>query len=183
MGSTTGEPFISEPANAEQAARAREAALAELDAFVAAQGSSDIARIASLRAAEIEVDLGRLEVADQRLEALAAAYDAADARRAVALRLRGYVLDQSGNSLAAAEVYETGAQIQAYPPRVLLFIAAGDCFARAAQPARAIGAYRQALSASPEIAEEEGIVARIGVEQAKLDAAPPPSAPAPASDK
>ena len=182
MGATTGEPFISEPANAEQAVKAREATLAELDAFVAAQSSSDTARVASLRAAEIEVDLGRLDVADKRLEALAAAFGEADARRAVALRLRGYVLDQSGNPLGAAEVYETGARILAYPPRVLLFIAAGDCFARAAQPARAITAYRQALSASPEVAEQEGIVARIGVEQAKLDAAPP-SAPVPASDK
>jgi predicted negative regulator of RcsB-dependent stress response len=182
MGATTGEQFISEPANAEQAVKAREATLAELDAFIAAQGASGAARIASLRAAEIEVDLGRLEVADKRLEALAAAFDEADARRAVALRLRGYVLDQGGNSLAAAEVYEAGARIQAYPPRVLLWIAAGDCFARAAQPGRAIAAYRQALAASPEVADQEGIVARIGVEQARLDTAPP-SAPIPASDK
>ncbi len=182
MGSTSGDAFISEPANAEQAAKAREAALVELDTFIAAQKSSPVSRIASLRAAEIEVDLGRLDVADKRLDALAAAFDAGDAGRAVALRLRGYVLDQSGNPLAAAEVYETGAGIESYPPRVLLFIAAGDCFSRAGQPARAIAAYRQALSASPEVAEQEGIVGRMGLEQAKLDAAPPP-APAPASDK
>lgn len=182
MGGTANDPFITEPANAEQAKKAREAALAELDAFVAARGaSSDQAKIAGLRAAEIEVDLGRLPEADKRLEALAPAFDASDARRAVALRLRGYVLDQGGNPLGAAEVYESAAAVTGYPPRALLFIEAGDAFARAGEPARAIAAYRQALSTSPEVAEQEGIVGRIGVQQALLDAATP--APAPASDK
>lgn len=182
MGSTTDDPFISEPANAEQAKKAREAALAELDAFIAAHGSSDTARIAGLRAADLEVGLGNLAAADRRLEALAAAFDPDDARRGVALRLRGYVLDQSGNPLAAAEAYEAGARIEAYRARVLLWIAAGDAFARAGAAARAVGAYQQALSASPEIAEEQGIVARIAIEQAKLQSSPP-TAPASGSDK
>jgi len=183
MGATTSEAFIPEPANVEQATKAREAALAELDAFIAAQGSSDAAKVASLRAAEIEVDLGRLGDADKRLEALAAAYDETDARRAVALRLRGYVLDQGGDPLAAAEVYESGARIQAYPPAVLLWVAAGDCFARAGQPARAIGSYRQALSAASDVAEEEGVIARMAIEQAKLDRLPAEGGSASGSDK
>jgi predicted negative regulator of RcsB-dependent stress response len=182
MGATSGEMFITEPANAEQAAKAREAALTELEAFIAEQDSSDAARIASLRAAEIEVDLGRLPDADKRLTALAEAFGPDDARRAVALRLRGYVLDQGGDPLAAADVYESAARIEAYPPRVLVWIEAGDCLARAGQPARAVAAYRQALAASPEIAEQEGVLIRIGIEQAKLDSAPPP-VPAPGSDK
>ena len=182
MGATSGELFVVEPANAEQATKAREAAAAELDAFIAAQGASDAARIAGLRAAEIEVDLGRLPAADKRLAALAESFAPDDPRRAVALRLRGYVLDQSGDPLAAAEVYETGARIASYPPRVLIWIEAGDCFARAGQPARAISAYRQALSASPEVAEQEGVLVRIGIEQAKLDASPPPLPPT-GSDK
>jgi predicted negative regulator of RcsB-dependent stress response len=182
MGATTGELFIAEPANAEQATKAREAALAELDAFIADQGSSDAARIAGLRAAEIEVDLGRLPDADKRLEALDATFDPDDPRRAVAMRLRGYVVDQGGDPLAAAEIYEAAARIESYPPRVLLWIAAGDCFARAAQPARAVAAYRQALAASPEVAEQEGVLVRIGIEQAKVDSAPLPI-PAPSSDK
>ena len=183
MGATTDDPFISEPANAEQAKKAREAALAELDAFVAEHGSSDQAKIAGLRAAEIEVDLGRLPEAARRLEALAPTFDAADARRAIALRLRAYVLDQSGDTLGAAEAYETAAAVKGYPPRALLFVKAGDAFARAAQPERAIAAYRQALATSPEVAEQEGIVGRIGVQQALLDAATPPPAPASTSDK
>jgi tetratricopeptide (TPR) repeat protein len=188
MGATANDTFITEPANADQAKKAREASLAELDAFIAAHGLSvDQAKIASLRAAEIEVDLGRLPDADKRLEALGAAFASDDPRRAVALRLRGYVLDQSGNSLGAAEVYQTAAEVKAYPPRALLFVKAGEAFARAGAPARAIAAYRQALATSPEVAEQEGIVGRIGVQQALLDAAtPPPAAPpasAPASDK
>ena len=108
--------------------------------------------------------------------------DPDDARRGVALRLRGYVLDQNGDPLAAAEAYEAGARIEAYRARVLLWIAAGDAFARAGGPARAVGAYQQALSASPEVAEEQGIVTRIAIEQAKLESTPP-AAPATGSDK
>jgi hypothetical protein len=137
MGATSDDPLITEPANAEQAKKAREAALAELDAFIAERGlSSDQARIASLRAAEIEVDLGRLPDADKRLVALTQALDPSDARRGVALRLRGYVLDQSGDALAAAEVYEEGAKVKGYPPRALLFVKAGDAFAPASPSAR-----------------------------------------------
>jgi predicted negative regulator of RcsB-dependent stress response len=193
MGSTSGEAFVPEPANADQARKAREAALAELDAFVAAHGSSDGARIAGVRAAELEVDLGRLPEADQRLAALDPQFAADDPRRAVALRLRGYVLDQRGEALAAAEVYESAARIESYPPRVLAWIEAGDAFARAAQPARAVAAYRQALASSPEVAEQQGVLIRIGVEQAKLDAMPAgaaspaaaatPPVPATSSDK
>src|SRR5215510_6106175 len=79
MGANPGEYFVPEPANAEQAAKAREAAVTELDAF---------------KAAELEVDLGKLEAADARLAALVATLAANDPKRAVALRLRGYTLDQ-----------------------------------------------------------------------------------------
>ncbi len=171
MGATSDEAFISEPANADQARKAREQAVIEFDAFIAERGSSDAAQIARLRAAELETGLGNLAAADKRLEALAASLAADDARRAVALRLRGFVLDQSGDPLAAAEAYEAGARIEAYRANVLLWIEAGDCFSRAGAPARAIGAYQQALSSSPEIAEEQGVITRIGIEQMKLGAA------------
>jgi predicted negative regulator of RcsB-dependent stress response len=186
MGSTSGELFIAEPANAEQAKKAREATLVELDAFATAQGPTPAAQIARLRAAEIAVDLAQYEDAGKRLESLAADLDPNDARRAVALRLHGYVLDQTGNALGAAERYEMGAQIAAYPPRALLWILAGDTFARAGEAARAIAAYRQALSASPELAEQEGVISRIGITQAVLDSSPPstaPPTPASTSDK
>jgi tetratricopeptide (TPR) repeat protein len=185
MGATSGELFVAEPANADQAKKAREAALADLDAFVAAQGTSDAAAIARFRAAEISVDLGQLDDAGQRLASLVAVLGPDDPRRAVALRLQGYVFEQTGKTLEAAEAYEAGAKINAYPPRALLWILAGDTFARAGDPARSIAAYRQSLAASPEIGEQEMVISRIGIQQAVLDAAaasaPPVSTPS--SDK
>ncbi|MFI5317687.1 MAG: tetratricopeptide repeat protein [Myxococcota bacterium] len=180
MGANPGEYFVPEPANAEQATKAREAALAEFDAFIAQHANRPLAAIAGIKAAELEVDLGRLDAADARLAKLCESLDPTDARRAIALRLRGYTLDQKGDTLAGAQAYEAGAKIEAYPPRALLWISAGDAYARANAPERAIAAYREALSASPELADQEKVVQRIGLQQAKLDAAPAP-APAPAT--
>jgi tetratricopeptide (TPR) repeat protein len=174
MGAGPGEYFVPEPANAEQATQAREATLAELDAFIAKQGSSPLAAMAGIKAAELEVDLGKLDAADPRLAKIADSLGADDARRAIALRLRGYVLDQKGQTLSAAETYEAAAKVTGYPPRALAWIEAGDAYSRAKAPDRAIAAYREVLAGWPELAEQERIVQRIGLEQAALDAAPPP---------
>src|SRR5262249_30837178 len=107
-----------------------------------------------------------------------------DPKRAIALRLRAYTLDQRGEALAAGEAYAEAAKVQSYPPRGLVWIEAGDVFARASAPDRAIAAYREALAAAPEISEQLQVVQRIGIQQAKLDAAPAPAAapaPGPAS--
>jgi tetratricopeptide (TPR) repeat protein len=178
MGANPGEFFVPEPANAEQATTAREAALAELDAFIAKRAGSELSAVAAIKAAEIEVDLGRLDAAQARLAKLVESLPATDPRRAIALRLRGYALDQKGDSLAAAEAYAEGAKTESYPPRALLWISAGDAYARANAPERAIAAYREALATSPELAEQERIVQRIGIQQARLDAQPRPEAAA-----
>jgi predicted negative regulator of RcsB-dependent stress response len=172
MGANPGEFFVPEPANAEQAVKAREAALAELDEFIAKHAASPLSAVAGIKAAELEVDLGRLDAAADRLAKLAESLPASDARGAVALRLRGYALDQKGDTMAAAEAYEAGAKVESYPPRALLWISAGDAYARANAPERSIAAYREALAASPELAQQEQIVQRIGIQQARLDAAP-----------
>jgi len=179
MGANAEELFLSEPANPDQARAAREAAIAELDAFAKDRASTAIAPLAAIRAAELEVDLGNLDDAAARLDAIAAGLGQDDPRRAIALRLRAYVYDAKGETLKAAETYEAAGKIESYPPRGLAWIAAGDCYARANQPERAIAAYRQALATAPEVSEQEGIVARMGVQQAKLDAVPaaPPSTP------
>lgn len=181
MGANSEELFISEPANPDQAKAAREAAIAELDAFAKAHASADAAALAGIRAAELEVDLGKLDAAGTRLDAIGTSLSANDPRRAVALRLRAYVHEAKGDALAAAETYEAAAKVESYLSRGLAWIAAGDCYARANQPERAIAAYRQALATAPEVSEQEGIVARMGVQQAKLDAAAPAAPPAPAS--
>lgn len=179
MGANPGEYFVPEPANAEQAAKAREAAVTELDAFIAEHPGSELGPIAAIKAAELEVDLGKLEAADARLAALAGTLAANDPKRAIALRLRGYTLDQRGQTLAAAEVYSDAAKVESYPPRGLIWIEAGDTFARANAPDRAIAAYREALASAPEVSEQLHVIQRLGIEQAKLDANPP-AAPAPA---
>jgi len=181
MGSSPTDVFIAEPANAEQAKKAREAGLAELDAFIAKYPNTALAALAGVRAAELEVDLGQLDAADARLAKIADSLDPADAHRAIALRLRGYVLDQKGQTLAAGEVYEAAAKIESYAARAAIWVSAGDCYARAGEPVRAIAAYREALEESPELGEQARLVDRIGVEQAKIDAAAPPPALAPAA--
>src|SRR5258706_156478 len=60
------------------------------------------------------------------------------------------------------------------PRRRVLWIPAGDASARGNAPERAIAAYREALSVAPELAQQEGIVQRIGIQQAHLDAGPKP---------
>ncbi len=181
MGANPGEYYVPEPANADQAAKAREAALVELDAFVAAHSGSVPAAIATIKAAELEVDLGKLDAADQRLAALAGSLGPDDPKRAIALRLRGYTLDQRGQTLAAAETYADAAKVEAYPVRGVVWIEAGDCFARAKAPDRAIAAYREALAMAPELSEQLHVIQRIGIQQALIDSAPPPAPPAPAA--
>ena len=181
MGANPGEYFVPEPANADQAAKAREAALVEIDAFVTAHSGSDLAAIAVIKAAELEVDLGKLDAADTRLAALAGSLGPENPKRAIALRLRGYTLDQRGQTLAAAETYADAAKVQTYPARGVLWIEAGDCFARAKAPNRAVAAYREALATAPELSEQLHVVQRIGIQQALIDSAPPPAAPAPSA--
>jgi predicted negative regulator of RcsB-dependent stress response len=182
MGANPGEYFVPEPANADQAAKALEAALGELDKFIAAHAGSALAAIAGIKAAELEVDLGKLDAADARLAKLVEPLGTDDPKRAIALRLRGYTLDQRGQTLAAGEAYADAAKVQAYPARGLVWIEAGDCFARANAPDRAIAAYREALAGAPELSEQLHVVQRIGIQQAKLDAAPKPApTPSPAA--
>ena len=108
MGAPVGEPLPPEPANVEVARRAREAALEELELLIAEHEGSQAARIAGIRAAEMETDLGRLGAASERLQLLSERLDEDDPKRAVALRLAGYVLDEQGEPGAAAEAYARG---------------------------------------------------------------------------
>src|SRR5262245_29297853 len=80
MGANPGEYFVPEPANAEQAAKARETAVGELDGFIAEHAGQDLATVAAIKAAELEVDLGKLDAADTRLAAVAEKLGPDDAR-------------------------------------------------------------------------------------------------------
>jgi tetratricopeptide (TPR) repeat protein len=161
MGSPIEDFLISEPFSKEQARRAREEALAHFEAVVLDHRRTRTAQVASLRAAEMEVDLGRWSDAQARLAKLVAQLSRRDALRAVALRLLGFLQEQQGRFAEAGESYADAAGVQAYPARASLWMAAGGSFARAGASERALAAFQQVLSLDPELAEREGIVERL----------------------
>jgi tetratricopeptide (TPR) repeat protein len=176
MGSEPTATLVAEPANPEQAKAAREAALAKYEAFAQSHSGSDLAANALLRAAELEVDLGRLDAADARLQALVAQLDGDDPRKGVALRLRGYVLEELGRPDQAAEAYEAGGALESYPPRALLWLAAARTHMRLGANERALQALDEAVAAEPELASDAAIERERKILQAALarSAAPAP---------
>ena len=174
MGAPVGEPLPPEPANVEVARRAREAALEELELLIAEHEGSQAARIAGIRAAEMETDLGRLGAASERLQLLSERLDEDDPKRAVALRLAGYVLDEQGEPGAAAEAYARGAEVTTYPGRAMLLISAAEAYERAGEYRKAIDAYQRSLSVAAEsLGQLTGVLRRI--EALEYLAAPPGS--------
>jgi predicted negative regulator of RcsB-dependent stress response len=171
MGAPAGVALVPEPANAALAERARETALTQLEDFLSDYGSSGAAAVAAIRAAEMEVDMGRLEAASERLERLATDLDADDPRRAIALRLRAYVLEEQAQPVAAAEIYERAAEVTTYPARSLVLISAGEAFERAGEYRRAIGSYQQALAIAPDVSQQAGLLRRITMLEYKAAAA------------
>jgi predicted negative regulator of RcsB-dependent stress response len=161
MGSPIEDFLVSVPFSEEQARRAREEALAHFEAVVLDHRRTRAARVASLRAAEMEVDLRRWSDAEARLAKLVAQLSGRDALRAVALRLLGFLQEQQGRFAEAGESYAGAAGVQAYPARAALWMAAGGSFARAGATERALAAFQQVLSLDPELAEREGIVERL----------------------
>jgi tetratricopeptide (TPR) repeat protein len=157
MGGTNELAFIPEPANPEQAGRSREEALRALDAFVGRHGRSRAARLAQLRAAEIESDLGRHAEAEARLGDLTEGLGGDDPLRAVALRLLGYVLEEQERHAEAGQAYADAATVESYPDHAALWLAAGEAFRRAGERARAEEAYREVIRADPEFAAERGV--------------------------
>jgi len=179
MGAEPGAALIPEPANAELAREARESALQKLDAFSKAHEGTDLARNAALRGAELEVDLGRLAEADTRLSTLIAELGDRDPLKGVALRLRGYVLEELGRDAEAAALYEAGGALESYPPRALLWLAASRTHARLGANAQALAALDRAIAAEPDLVSDASIERERKLLQAASAAAPAPEAPAP----
>jgi tetratricopeptide (TPR) repeat protein len=150
-----------EPANADQARRAREQALAGFELVVREHGGSRAAALAQVRAAEIEVDLGELDAGIARIAAAVSELETDDPLRAVALRLSGYAHELKGDSLGAAEDYAAAAAVESYPGRALLWVVAGESFERGGATDRALDALRQGLASDPVLAEQLRAVQRI----------------------
>ncbi len=179
MGASPTTPLIPEPANPEHAARARADAIAGLEEVSRGYPGTLAAYMAEIRAAELEVDLVRLQDARDRLQALIASLEPGAAEKGIALRLLGYVLEENGETLQAAEAYAQAGAIQAYRARAAAWGLAGDTFARAGQLERALEAYGQAIAIDTDFATRAGLPQRLEELQALAGTAPPPAAPAP----
>lgn len=161
MGSPAEEIWVAEPANPEQAQRGREEALARFEAVSLEHPSTRAARLADLRAAEMEVELERWADAETRLSELVSELDEPDLLRAVALRLLGYSQEQQGRFIEAGDSYEQAALPGLYPAAGSVWLQAGASFARAGAIERSVGAYQKVLSTNPELAEQSGVLERL----------------------
>ena len=175
MGAPTGAALVEEPANPDQAKQAREAAITKLDAF-AADSPRDLSIDARLRAAELEVDLERLEAADTRLAKLEADLAGSDARKGIALRLHGFALEQLGREAEAATLYEMGGALESYPARALLWIAAARTHQRLGDEKNALRAFDQAAAVEPELGSDPAFERERRILQAAIAAEPAPPA-------
>ncbi len=172
MGGTRGDLYVVEPANEDQAREARERALAGYEQVIAEHGGVT-REAAQMRAAEIEIDMGRLVAAQERLQIAADDMAGDSVLRAAALRLRGYVLEELGRLEEAAAAYEEAGGVESYPAREALWLAAGDTYLRAGDLEGAAAAYREILGIAPAFAEREGLVERLaGLEALSEDGAP-----------
>jgi tetratricopeptide (TPR) repeat protein len=136
MGSPAEEIWVAEPANPEQAQRGREEALARFEAVSLEHPGTRAARLADLRAAEMEVELERWADAETRLSELVSELDEPD-------------------------LLEQAALPGLYPAAGSVWLQAGASFARAGAIERSVGAYQKVLSTNPELAEQSGVLERL----------------------
>lgn len=157
--SLTAIPEAAEPGVADAAQQARVAALAAVEALLAKERGSAVAGLAQLRAASLEVDLGRLEAADARLAALAE--DTSGTLRGSALRLRGYVLEELGRPQEAGQAYNAAAQTTGFASRAEAYLSAGEVFERIGDLESAQKAFTDATAVLPELEQSPQVVERI----------------------
>jgi len=161
MGAGPRSIFPAEPANPDQGVRAREAALAGFEAVAREHEGSLAAELAGIRAAEIEIELGRAEAAEQRLQLLADAARHEAMPRGAALRLRGYALEELGRWSDAGDAYGDAGGVARYPDRAAAWLSAADNYARAGDSARELGAYQQILELDLEFADRYQVTERL----------------------
>ncbi len=165
--------IVPEPANAETAVEAREVALAGFETVIEEHPGGFAASNASIRAAEMEIDLGRLDAASARLEVLREDLAEGALLAAIVARLHGYVLEERGQRAAAGAAYAAAAAVEEYPARELVWLAAAENFLAAGEDARAADALSEVLSIAPEFGEQMGVVDQLTALQARAAQEPP----------
>jgi tetratricopeptide (TPR) repeat protein len=182
LGGSRLDAVVPEPANQDQARRAREAALVAMDSFIAEHDGTPAALHARLRSAELEADLGRLEAADQHLVGLIGELADTDPVKGQALRLRGFVLEELERPQEAVAVYEQAGSLEAFPPRALAWITAARVHMRLGEDAAALRAYDRAIAIESDLAQDPALVRERRFLEAAIEAAraaDPASASAP----
>ena len=161
MGAGPRTVFPAEPANPDQGVRAREGALAGFEAVAREHEGSVAAELAGIRAAEIEIELGRAEAAEQRLQRFSDAAGRDTLTRGVALRLRGYALEELGRFGEAGDAYGAGGGVTGYPDRPAVWLSAADNYARVGDSDRELAAYQQILDLDPGFADRNQVTERL----------------------
>jgi predicted negative regulator of RcsB-dependent stress response len=159
MGADRFAAVIPEPQDGARATRSREEALAAFDQFIRSHGRSRFADFAAVRAAEMEIDLGRLGAADERLRELVEDLGSEPLLRAIALRLLGYVLEEEGQHGEAGKAYAEAAATEGYPDPAAVWLLAADAFRRAGERDQAATAYREVQQADPVYAAQKDVAA------------------------
>lgn len=161
MGAGPRTVFPAEPANPEQGVRAREAALAGFEAVAREHEGSVAAELAGIRAAELEIELGRAVAAERRLQLLSDAAGRDALTRGVALRLRGYALEELGRFGDAGDAYGAAGGVAGYPDRAAVWLSAADNYARVGDSDRELAAYQQILDLDLEFADRNQVTERL----------------------
>jgi len=175
LGANPRAVFPAEPANSEQALAARGQALAAFDALASEYAGSIAGQLATLRAAELEIDLGRRTAAIERLRALVPTLDADSVVRAVALRLQGYALEAGESYAEAAEAYASAGAIDVYPDRPAVWLSAANNYARVGDTDGQTIAYQNMLQLDPVFAEKQGVAEHLNRLAGQAAAEPPAS--------
>jgi tetratricopeptide (TPR) repeat protein len=160
-GIPAGDRLGSAGADSERVRTARENALANLEAMIEEHAGTNAAVVASIRAAEMEMDLDQLEAANTRLTALLEDLAEDDGLRGVALRLQGYVLETLGRQAEAAEAYAAAGAVTSYGDRAGVWLSAAGAFERAGANQRAIAAYQEVVTLDPALADGWGIANKL----------------------
>lgn len=176
MGQDSSALYVTEPANRDQAAEARREALAGYDGVSADYTGSLADHAAQVRAAEVEIDLGDFEAAQQRLALAAGEMEADHTLRGAALRLQGYAFEELERWPDAAAAYAAGGAVEAYPAREALWLAAGENYLRAGDSAAAALAFEEVIVLAPAWAERQGLVERLAGLQVRAEAPAPDAA-------
>jgi predicted negative regulator of RcsB-dependent stress response len=182
MGADPRVALVPEPANADQARQSREEALSSLEHFLRYKGGSRAAVFASIRAAEMEADLGRLDAAETRLTEGLEELAMSDPVRPTAQRLLAWVQEERGRYGEAADTYAAVARTPGYGDPAGVWFLAAEAYRRAGNAARAGDSYRMVLDTDAAYASRKRVQDLIALLEAEDTVPPERAEPSPSPE-